>query len=91
MARCHSCHRPIFWVSYPPKEEGGKRALAPLDEKPTDQGNVVLDHPRKHTATGAILAHVTTAAERAGLDPDVPRYMPHHATCPTVEQHRRRP
>lgn len=75
MARCNSCHAPIYWVEYP----SGKKA--PLNVLPADDGVVRLDGDGK--------AHVTTKAERDELDRTVPLFVPHHATCPSVAQHRR--
>lgn len=54
-----------------------KGARIPLDAEPNPAGNIELRQGIAHVVTG----------ER---DPDVQRYMPHHATCPNAADWRQR-
>lgn len=84
---CSRCKRPIRWAV----TANGK--LQPLDRDPDPKGNVVLLDELVFVAKRGVhnRSHVLTKAE---LEPslladDRPRYMPHHATCPNVEEFRK--
>lgn len=73
-ARCGSCNAPIYFAT----TTNGRPI--PLDVEPAAAGNVVVVGGH---------AVVFAGPNRAGeAYPTKPRYMPHHATCPTVDQHR---
>lgn len=77
-AACRSCSAPIEWA----RTVNGR--LIPLDAEPDPAGNVLLEDVQ-----GSRVAHVLGARgdvpfELAHLDG--PRYMPHHATCPSWGQ-----
>lgn len=72
---CDSCRAPIFWAV----TAAGKKM--PLDAEPVADGNVVLIDGR---------AKVLTKKQLAGGGITVPRYTPHHATCPQGRQWRKK-
>lgn len=69
MATCKSCGAQIRWV----KTKFGK--TMPLDEKPTPDGNVILED-----GVAVVIANTTT-----NLD----RFTPHFVTCPHAAKHRK--
>jgi hypothetical protein len=72
--KCRSCRAAIFWAI---TEAKGK--LQPIDAKPVDAGNLVVER------RGSVYyAHVVDLFDKPG-----PRFMPHHATCPDVEDWKR--
>lgn len=72
MATCRSCGARITWLKTP----GGK--AMPVDEDPTDDGNVVIDV--QHCQ---LVASVFRNAEMAKtFAPGEPRYTSHFVTCP---------
>jgi len=73
---CRSCGADVLWVP----TLAGKRM--PLNASPDPMGNVVL----RKLPTGETFAHVLRKDEAT----DERRFMPHHATCPSAAQHRRR-
>lgn len=73
-AQCSSCSAPIYFV------KTLKGRAMPLDITPATAGNVLVIRNRAFVFSGP------DAAEHAYPGRD--RYMPHHATCPTVDQHR---
>lgn len=67
--------------------------MQPVNAEPDEGGNVqLLEPPTYHsTPRGALRAsRVLGKAEREGslIPIEGDRYMPHHATCPDVEQYR---
>lgn len=75
MSECRSCGAKIFWVRMAPS--GG---LAPIDEKPSPDGNVVL------TSINPPKARVIHKSE---ADPPKVRYLNHFASCPNAPSHRK--
>lgn len=73
MSSCRACHARILWV----KTSSGRSM--PLDAVPTSDGNVLLDDEG--------IAHVQ--GQSSSLFPGDTLYMPHHATCPNVEEFRK--
>lgn len=75
MSACRSCGAPMRWA----RTSNGK--AMPLDAEPDDTGNVVIidGHAETHISAGR--------AEE--VRPGMPRYMPHHATCPQADDWRR--
>lgn len=88
IARCSGCDAEIRWVAT-------KNAKPqPIDAEPNGKGNIRFIEPVVYRATrrGPLRAiEVIPKAELAGeLFPDGrERYMPHHATCPNVDEYRR--
>ena len=91
MSRCASCGAPIVWV----RSTGGK--AIPLDPEPAEGGNLVavdrsgiaLDPERARLAVAASKATVTVARRALrSIDPELPHWRTHFATCPNAEQHR---
>lgn len=83
---CKGCERPILWV------ETEKGARMPLDPEPVEAGRVII---RMGPQMGQETAHAETAEETANrLKCPIPAgrvaYMPHHATCPNVEDFRKK-
>lgn len=72
MATCRACGNAITFIR---TDKGG---LMPLNAAANPAGNVIL----VAGAGGAPVAHVLTAGESTAA----PRWMPHHATCPTWPQ-----
>lgn len=90
--RCRSCHAAI-WFGLTAK---GKRM--PMDPAPSDSGNVVLDRLEQamdqlaganEDGPGKAEPHVRVLRKGEVVDPDVPRYTSHFATCPKADRHRR--
>lgn len=77
-AVCRSCGAEIMWVP----TAAGKRL--PLNAEPDPLGNVVLRRRENRT----VFAHVLKKNEEDLFAER--RWMPHHATCPSVDQHRRK-
>jgi hypothetical protein len=70
---CAACLQPVMFVA---TEATGK--LMPLDTQQNGAGNVVLIRD----LLGEQKVHVLTKDEiERGAHPDLPRYMPHFATC----------
>lgn len=88
VAHCSSCQAEIRWVAT-------KNAKPqPINAEPDGKGNIRFLEPAVYRATvrGALRAiEVIPKAELAAeMFPDGrDRYMPHHATCPDVDQYRR--
>lgn len=78
MTSCRSCGAPIRWA----RTVGAGKSM-PLDAEPSADGNVQL--VGQHEAAVVLAGLDLYAAQQAG---EV-LYMPHHATYPTVDQHRR--
>lgn len=74
MAVCKSCGASIFWALTP---EG--RSI-PIDQKPVDGGNIVLDE--NHVAT--VISTTDREATRSRAT-----YQSHFVSCPNADQHRR--
>jgi hypothetical protein len=90
--RCRSCGAPI-WFGLTAK---GRKM--PMDPTPVEDGNVVMDRLEQvmdqiagagPDGPGQALPHVRVLAKGEAVDPDVPRYVSHFATCPASERHRR--
>lgn len=78
LSNCASCGAPIHWL----RTEADRRM--PVDAFPTNAGNVVIaGHGRAQVLTGLFL-------DAARSDDHERVYMPHHATCPTVQAHRQK-
>ena len=75
MSQCRSCQAEIMWVV----TEKGRRM--PVNASPDPMGNVVLRHGPDRTFAVVL---------GKGEETDERRFMPHHATCPSVDQHRRK-
>ena len=78
MSACGSCGAQIRWVL----TEAGERM--PIDPLPTDDGNIV---PVGGSSQAEPRAHTLHKGERP--PEGVPRFMPHWATCPSADQHRK--
>lgn len=72
-AECRSCGEPILWLEM---RTTGRRM--PVDVEPRAAGTIVIE---------AGMAIVLPPAERDRYTGD--RYVPHWATCPHADQHRR--
>jgi hypothetical protein len=79
MSACRACKAPLLWAR---TEATGKGI--PLDAESHPDGNVVFVREGARD-----VARVLGPLEVAALDPDVERFMPHHATCPNVGEFRR--
>lgn len=75
---CRRCDAPLVFVR---TRATGK--WMPLDRDPVPEGNVEL---RLDLAENVRVAHVLRKGEQP--TPGVSLYMPHHATCPFVEEFR---
>jgi hypothetical protein len=75
MALCFSCGAEIVWYM---TERGRK---IPLDPDPTPDGNLILVED---------IVRYLTAEQRKQPVTDR-RYISHFATCPSAEQHRKKP
>lgn len=78
-ARCKSCRAPIFWAR---SATTGSRM--PIDVAPHPDGNVVIVDWSTEKPPLPVVRVLGTSA-----DVEVPRYMPHHATCPDAQEWRR--
>lgn len=76
---CSSCGAPIRWA----RTVNGK--AMPLDADPVPSGNVRLGWIGGKQV--AIL--LTDPAERAAAQIEGPVYLPHFATCPNANEHRK--
>lgn len=74
-----TCGAPIRWAL---TEATG--VAIPLDYEPNPDGNVILLRGSEPP-----VARTLGPLELLIENPDTPRYMPHHATCPDVELFRR--
>ncbi len=91
--RCRSCNAPI-WFGLTAKNK-----RMPMNLAPTEDGNVIVDQDMKlldklasaYAGDGpppdGCRVRVLTKGE--AVDPDVPRYTSHFATCPRADRHRR--
>ena len=77
MATCASCNAPIRWATTVNKKP------IPLDAEPSEDGNVVFvdltDRVDVLGPEGVVQAKLTNQI----------LFMPHHATCPKADQHRK--
>lgn len=78
-ATCRSCGAGIRWAV-----TATSGALIPLDEHPTDDGNLAV----ARQGNGDLIARVLKNGEHAGAHER--RGTSHFATCPNADQHRRR-
>lgn len=81
-----SCGAELLWVA----TRNGK--MQPLNAEPEPTGNVQMVEPMSFRSTprGALRqSRVLPKAELEGMLPiEGDRFMPHHATCPDVQQYR---
>jgi hypothetical protein len=81
MSKCSSCGAEIRWV------KTGRGKNMPLDCRPSDHGNVVI----QKDGAGNEVAHVV--ADRRDADAHRalghPTYTSHFASCPQAAKHRR--
>jgi hypothetical protein len=83
MAECGSCKADIVWADTP---RGSKQ---PFDREPNPEGNRVLLGRGPNLPPLALPVDLIDAGpSMLGPAVDECRYMPHHATCPSVEEHR---
>lgn len=75
LSRCKTCHAPIMWTVTPADK------LMPLDVMPGPDGNVRLD--------GDVATVLGPLEVLLALEAGTPLYVPHWATCPDADQHRR--
>lgn len=84
MTRCKApgCGQEVVWV----ETRGAGRAM-PVDAKPHEDGNVVIDYDAKPVPLATVIARKPqlSALRAAG----VPLYVSHFATCPKADQFRR--
>lgn len=75
-AKCSKCRADIIWV----KTAKGKNI--PLDAAPNEAGNMYIY---------GFGDDATAHALKKGESPpnNMPRYMPHHATCPNAKEFRK--
>lgn len=83
MATCRTCEAPIVWALT------AKGKDIPVDEKPVDDGNLVLVDDTIETDRGPQKVKRARSPD-ALLEAGLPRYKSHFATCPDAEEHRRR-
>lgn len=90
--RCRSCGSPI-WFGLTVKNK-----RMPMDLAPVEDGNVIVDQDMKlldRVASAYAGApppdgcRVRVLTKGEAVDPDVPRYSSHFATCPKADRHRR--
>jgi hypothetical protein len=74
--KCRKCGAEIVWL-----RTKASRALIPLNALPDKKGNVVIDAEGLAVVVGGGLFDDTPEGER---------YMPHHATCPSAPEFRRK-
>lgn len=79
--RCKACNAAIYWAITP------SGARQPIDHGASEQGNILLVNP---SGLGELLAVALSkdALTLARARPVMLR-MPHHATCPDVQQFRK--
>lgn len=76
MSKCKGCQAAVVWC----RTAAGK--WIPVDAKPNPEGNLVLRESLQAASPKiAVVVNLFT-------DPELERYMPHHATCPDVEDFR---
>jgi hypothetical protein len=80
MATCSSCHAPIIWTV----TTKGKPMPVNADPDPLN-GNVEVSPP----ARGARLPTAHVHRQRP-LNAEHPLHLPHFATCPYADQHRKK-
>jgi hypothetical protein len=92
-ATCSSCGAPVHWC----RTTSGK--AIPLDAAPDPEGNLVavdragvaLDPTRALAAVSTSQATVVVARRALrSIDPRLPHWRTHFATCPNAERHRAR-
>ena len=91
--RCRSCGAPI-WFGLTAKNK-----RMPMDLAPIEDGNVIVDGDMNLLDKMASAyegdapppdgCRVRVLTKGEAVDPDVPRYTSHFATCPKAERHRR--
>ncbi|OLT46524.1 hypothetical protein BJF85_16665 [Saccharomonospora sp. CUA-673] len=79
-ARCRSCNGRIVWA----RTADGERM--PVDDTPARGGNVLLMLQGVQLVAG-VLGKADATRRRAG---GIELYVPHFATCPNADRHRRR-
>lgn len=88
---CKSCGAPIFWAQLLGKD--GKRVqrddkkgwkAIPVDHQPSLEGNVQLFHRTEHGIVCKVYRRPADAPPGAKLR------MPHFATCPNADHHRKK-
>ena len=84
-AICRSCGARILWV----RTKAGK--AMPLNEVPVPEGNVIISMgPARGQQTAIVESKEESAARRANpIDVARVAFVPHWATCPSAQQHRR--
>lgn len=85
-ASCRSCGAPILWV------RTKKNKSMPLDPKPTEAGSIIIRMGPRIGQETAIIETKDQREQRLKCHDPSGRtaFMPHWATCPTPEQHRKR-
>ena len=73
--KCKSCGAAIWWV------ETVNGNMMPLDEKPVDDGNIVVSNGTGYVMHGDLFDEPTVAG---------PRFKSHFATCPNARTHRKK-
>lgn len=81
VCRGENCHRPIRWVL---TKTNGK--LQPVDPDPDPEGNLLVVGYSGPARTPVVVVE-PPGQEALGLAEET-RYMPHHATCPDVQEFR---
>jgi hypothetical protein len=83
MATCRGCKARIRWVVFTKYKEGKKiYQPAPVDWEPNPMGNLVLRFEGSKTIATAL---GTEAGRREAREKGIDLYMPHHVTCPRVD------
>lgn len=72
MSKCKKCKAPILWC-----RTATSGSWIPIDKTPNPEGNITISG---HLMIAKVVDLFTEA--------DAVRYMPHHATCPNVEEFR---
>lgn len=80
---CSRCKAEITWCA----TVNGK--MQPIDRQPNPAGNLRLVDEYVQTQRGILQRVLVAKPGELSLDDDGVRYMPHHATCPDVEDFRK--
>jgi hypothetical protein len=75
MSTCRACGAPIRWA------RTAKGKAIPLDPDPAEAGNVILEEPFGADPIAHVIGSKGVPLELGHLA-ELPRFMPHHATCP---------